>query len=120
MQAEIRKIAGACRNRRSAVVHRTDSNPAMPAVSAPRRGNSEGVDRVYTDDELVRATGSENPMSLSKMTRAVSNCTRQSASEAAAFLQHPRSNIEVNLIGKSDLLCVNRMSSASAHLQPGW
>jgi hypothetical protein len=120
MQAEIRKIAGACRNRRSAVVHRTDSNPAMPDVSAPRRGNSEGVDRVYTDDELVRATGSENPMSLSKMTRAVSNCTRQSTSEAAAFLQQPRTNIEVNLIGKSDLLCVNRRSSASAHLQPGW
>jgi hypothetical protein len=35
-------------------------------------------------------------------------------------LQQARRNIKVNLIGKSDLLCVNRRRSASAHLQPGW
>jgi hypothetical protein len=39
---------------------------------------------------------------------------------SAVFLQQQLTNIKVNLIGKSDLLCVNRRASASAYLQPGW
>jgi len=58
-------------------------------------------------DELSSCAESSNRVPVCEMTTretiALAMCDRN----RAAFLQQRKSNIKVNLIGKSDLLCVN-------------